>query len=108
VRVFADRLLAGTMTAQQVPASLCIVVALGEENRLRIEKLMGADGRQPIYKALLACPPARLREIAAWRYLVRGIRLIGVGEVGSIELDAVAAIADLVERYARRYDRVFQ
>lgn len=105
VRVFADRLLAGTLTPVQAQTNIRIVTALSTENALDIAKMNQRGGRSPIYKALLECPPSRLVEIAAWRYLSRGVRLVGVGGVESTGLEELEHTQALVDRYARAYDR---
>lgn len=100
VRVFADRLLDGSMTVHDVPGALQIVLCLEEENKRKILKLMGKGGRTEVYRALLNCPPAELPAIASWRYLAVGIRLIGYGRRSGFLLKDAPATAELVRRRA--------
>ncbi len=107
VLVLTNRLLDGTLTPVQARAAVCIVDALAEENVNAIAKMRGKGGKQPIYKALLACPPTRLVEVASWRYISRGIRLRGLAGTPSIGLSERDRLESLVLRYAARYDRQF-
>ena len=103
--MFADRLILGTITPTQAESALCIVTTLSTEHAFDIAKLNEKGGKSPIYKALLECSPSRLVEVAAWRYLSRGVRLVGVGGVETVGLEALEQVQALVDRYARTYDR---
>ena len=105
VRVLVDRLLAGSIYPEQVPQALCLVEALAEENKNAILKMQAKGGPSDVYKALLACPPARLVEVASWRYLAVGIPLVGLGGRPRIALRDADRVGSLVARFAAKYDR---
>lgn len=105
VRVLVDRLLAGSIAASQVPRALCLVDALAEENKSAILKMQAKGGPSDVYKALLVCPPARLIEVASWRYLAVGIPLVGLGGRPRIALRDADRIGALVARYSSEHDR---